>query len=98
MKIDEQTILQTAALARLELTPDELAEFTRQLSDIIAYVDKINELDTDQVTPALPGAPLYNVVREDKPGPCLDRAAVEQMAPRFDQGHFVVPRIMEGKA
>jgi aspartyl-tRNA(Asn)/glutamyl-tRNA(Gln) amidotransferase subunit C len=97
MKIDERTILRVAELARLDLTEEEKTEFSRQLSDIISYVEKINELDTDNVQPTDHIVELKNVFRKDQPGGSIHRSEIEKMAPSFEDGHIVVPRIIEGQ-
>jgi aspartyl-tRNA(Asn)/glutamyl-tRNA(Gln) amidotransferase subunit C len=95
MKIDSDTILRVAELARLDLTEDEKAEFSNQLSDIISYVEKINELDTESVEPTDHIVELTNVLRDDRVDKSIDRSELEKIAPRFEEGHFVVPRIIE---
>ncbi len=97
MKIDERQILRVAELARLDLTDEEKKEFSRQLSDIISYVEKINELDTENVMPADHIVELKNVFRKDISGGSIDRAELEKMAPAFEDGHVVVPIIIEGQ-
>jgi len=96
MKIDQREIERISVLARLELTAEEKCEFSRQLSDIISYVEKINELDTGGVSPADHIVELSNVFRKDLAGESLERNELEKMAPRFDKGHIVVPKIIEG--
>ncbi len=98
MKIDEKQILRVAELARLELTEDEKREYTSQLSEIISYVEKINELDTERVRPTDHIVELKNVFRRDESGKSMDRIELERMAPRFEDGQVVVPIIIEGQA
>ena len=95
MKIDRDTILKVAELARLDLTEEEKAEFTNQLSDIISYVEKINELDTESIEPTDHIVELTNVLRDDRVDKSIDRSELKKIAPRFEEGHFVVPRIIE---
>jgi aspartyl-tRNA(Asn)/glutamyl-tRNA(Gln) amidotransferase subunit C len=95
MKIDRERILRVAELARLELTEEEKTEFANQLSDIISYVEKINELDTESVEPTDHIVELTNVLREDEVRESIDRSELVKIAPRFEEGHFVVPRIIE---
>lgn len=97
MKIDRTQIERVAELARLKLTEDEKLEFTKQLSDIISYVEKINELDTGAVRPADHIVDLRNVFRADEVGKSLPVAELERIAPRFEKGHVVVPRIIDEK-
>lgn len=95
MKFDQKVIEKTARLARLELSDEEKTEFTKQLSDILSYVDKINELNTDSVQPPDHIVDLKNVFREDKAGKSMDISKIENIAPAFENGHFVVPKIIE---
>jgi aspartyl-tRNA(Asn)/glutamyl-tRNA(Gln) amidotransferase subunit C len=96
MKIDRQTIEKVSKLARLELTEPEKDEFSKQLSDIITYVEKINELNTADVKTADHVVDLGNVFRQDKVLTSIDKSEVEKIAPDFENGHFIVPRILEG--
>ena len=95
MKINENDIQKVAKLARLELSGEESEEFSRQLNDIIEYVEKINELDTSDVKPADHIIELSNVFREDTVQKSIDTSEIEKMAPSFRNGHIVVPRIIE---
>jgi aspartyl-tRNA(Asn)/glutamyl-tRNA(Gln) amidotransferase subunit C len=96
MKIDRQTIEKVSKLARLELTEPEKDEFSKQLSDIITYVEKINELNTSDVKTADHVVDLGNVFRQDTVLTSIDKNEVEKIAPDFENGHFIVPRIIEG--
>ena len=96
MKIDENQITRVARLARLDLSSDEKKEFSQQLSGIIAYVEKINGLDTEKVEPADHIVALDNVLRPDQVRQSMNIDRIKDMAPDFDRGHFVVPRIIEG--
>lgn len=95
MKIEETDIINVAKLARLELSPDEKNEFSRQLNEIIQYVEKINELDTSGVEPADHIVEVSNVFRDDAVQESIDRAELEKIAPDFREGHIIVPRIIE---
>jgi len=96
MKIDEKQLIKTAQLARLKLTHEEELEFSRQISDIINYIEKINEIKTDGINPSDHIVDLSNVFREDKTETSLERKDIESIAPRFEDGHFIVPKIIEG--
>jgi len=95
MKINENDIIKVAKLARLELSPDERDELSRQLSGIIEHVEKINELDTSGVEPADHIVDVKNVFREDIVHESIDRSELEKIAPDFREGHIVVPKIIE---
>ncbi len=95
MRIQESDIIKVAKLARLDLTQDEKDEFSRQLSGIIEYVEKINELDTSSVEAADHIVELNNVVRKDVVKKSIDRDELEKIAPDFADGYIVVPKIIE---
>jgi aspartyl-tRNA(Asn)/glutamyl-tRNA(Gln) amidotransferase subunit C len=96
MKIDKDKISKTAILARLDLSDEEKDEFSRQISEIIGYVEKINELQTEKIAPADHIGGLTNVFRKDEIAVSIDIKEIEKIAPRFEDGHFIVPRIIEG--
>lgn len=97
MSIDEKQILRIAELARLDLTEREKEEYARQLSDILAYVEKIGEMNTADVSPTDHIVELNNVFREDRARESDGASALQSMAPRFEDGHVVVPIIIEGQ-
>jgi aspartyl-tRNA(Asn)/glutamyl-tRNA(Gln) amidotransferase subunit C len=84
-----------AELARLELTPDELELFTRQLGGILEYVEHIQAVDTTGV-PATSHALVQSFERDDAPGETLPRAAALANAPdaATEAGLFKVPRVI----
>ena len=84
-----------AHLARLDLSEEEKAKFSAQLKDILAYVDKLAELDVTGVEPTAHAVPLTNVLRKDVARPSLDRAKVLQNAPKQAQDLIIMPKIVE---
>lgn len=95
MKIDEKEIAKIAEMARIDLSEDEKAEFSKELNDILEYVEKIKTLDISGVEPADNISNLINVTRDDVIKESLDTDAIEKIAPDFVKGHIVVPRIIE---
>jgi aspartyl-tRNA(Asn)/glutamyl-tRNA(Gln) amidotransferase subunit C len=94
MALTRDEVLHVANLARLSLVPEEIELFTRQLNDILAYVEKLQELDTAGVEPLAHVIPVFNVFREDVISPGLDRESALDNAPAREEGAFVVPRII----
>jgi aspartyl-tRNA(Asn)/glutamyl-tRNA(Gln) amidotransferase subunit C len=94
MALTRDEVLHVATLARLSLETAEIELFTRQLNDILAYVEKLQELDTSGLPPLTHVVPLSNVFREDTVTPCLDRDAALDNAPAKEAGAFLVPRII----
>jgi aspartyl-tRNA(Asn)/glutamyl-tRNA(Gln) amidotransferase subunit C len=92
--LSREDVLRIAELARLELTADEVDLFTRQLADILSYVDQIQTLDTTGVVPT---SHAMNQPRErdDAPVPSLERTAALSNAPdaATEAGLFKVPRV-----
>ena len=93
--LSKQDVKRIAELARLELSAEELDLFTRQLGDILTYVEQIKTLDTAGVAPT---SQVLNrpVDRDDVPGPTLSRSELLGNAPdaSIESGLFKVPRVI----
>ena len=89
--IDREQVLHVARLARLELSENEVETMARELSGILEHVDKISELDLDDVEPTSHVVRLENVLRADGPIPSLPRERVLEQAPDPADGAFRVP-------
>ncbi|MHC4534904.1 MAG: Asp-tRNA(Asn)/Glu-tRNA(Gln) amidotransferase subunit GatC [Planctomycetota bacterium] len=94
-KIDQSQVRKVAKLSRLDLTEDEVQEFTGQLSAILEYVEKMNELDTAGVEPLAHCLPVSNVLREDSAKESLGTEKVLANAPQRDDEFFKVPKILD---
>lgn len=92
-RLTEADIIKVARLARLELTPDELDEYTHQLSSMIEHFDDIDALDLAEVEPMTQPYPLVNVLRDDVEADTLDRDEVLAAAPAAQDGRFRVPPV-----
>jgi aspartyl-tRNA(Asn)/glutamyl-tRNA(Gln) amidotransferase subunit C len=95
MKIDEAQVRRVAVLGRLELSDQEVSQFSTQLSAIFEYIEKLNELDTDNVEPLAHCLPVHNVFREDVPRPSLSNDDVLANAPEREDEYFKVPKILD---
>jgi aspartyl-tRNA(Asn)/glutamyl-tRNA(Gln) amidotransferase subunit C len=95
-RIDQEQVRKVAKLARLELNEAEAAEFAGQLSAILEYVEKMDELDTESVEPLAHCLPISNVLREDVAGESLGTEAALANAPQRDAEYFKVPKILDG--
>lgn len=95
MKITRQEVEHVAKLARLELSEQEKEKLTDQMSNILTYVEKLNELDTKDVAPTSHILDISNVIRDDKPGVSLPQERALANAPEKAAGHYKVPRIIE---
>ena len=84
-----------ADLARLELSEDDVARYQRQLSDILDYFQKLEELDTSHIDPTSSVLPLSNVMRADEARPALSVEDALANAPDSDGEQFRVRAVLE---
>jgi aspartyl-tRNA(Asn)/glutamyl-tRNA(Gln) amidotransferase subunit C len=92
--IDSETMSNLQALSRLKLTPDEARNLAGQLEDIIEYFELLSAYETDGVDTDLGIEVPPAGLRKDLKGHSVDRATIESFAVDFDDGFFVVPRIL----
>jgi aspartyl-tRNA(Asn)/glutamyl-tRNA(Gln) amidotransferase subunit C len=92
--IDREQVRKIAHLARLEITPEEEAQFATQLSSILEYAEQLGELDTTDVPPTTRAIELSNVIRPDTTFPYGDREALLNQSPEPEGDFFKVPQIL----
>jgi aspartyl-tRNA(Asn)/glutamyl-tRNA(Gln) amidotransferase subunit C len=95
MKIIRDEIEHIALLARLSLSEEEKEMFGSQLSSILDYMEKMNELDTKTVQPTSHVLSLYNVMRDDVPRSSIPRNDAFSNAPAHTEKFYRVPKIIE---
>ncbi|MBC7764866.1 MAG: Asp-tRNA(Asn)/Glu-tRNA(Gln) amidotransferase subunit GatC [Hyphomonadaceae bacterium] len=95
MKITEAQVEHVAKLARLHLTAQEKQRLTAEMVNIIAFADKLNELDTSGVEATAHAIPIHNVFREDVVYPSYDREKLLVNAPSSEEGCILVPKVVE---
>jgi len=95
MRISKDDVTKVAELARLEVTEEETKIFTEQLGNILEYIEKLNELDTDNVEPTSHVLDISTPLREDKVVKWLSIEEVLQNAPESEDNFFVVPQVIE---
>lgn len=84
-------VAKVARLARLNVSPEEVERYTRQLDGMLDHFADIDNLDLANVEPMTQPYPLVNVLRPDVEQPCLDRDEVLAVAPAAEDGRFRVP-------
>ena len=84
-----------ARLARIALTPAEEEKFGAQLSQVLGYIEKLQQLDVSGIEPTAHAVPLANVVRADEVRPSLTNEEALRNAPAKANGLFLVPKIVE---
>ena len=91
--INKKDVEHVAKLARIKLTDEETVKFTKQLGDIIKYVDQLNEVDTRGVEPMAHPYPLVNVVRKDIVNYKITKEELLKNAPDKEDSFLKVPKI-----
>ncbi len=89
--VDRDQVVHVARLARLELTDAELDRMAAELSHVLDHIEKIRELDLENVPPTSHVVDLPAPLRPDEPRPCLERDIVLAGAPEPVDGGFGVP-------
>jgi aspartyl-tRNA(Asn)/glutamyl-tRNA(Gln) amidotransferase subunit C len=95
MAVTIEDVRKVAYLARLSFSPEEEARLAEDLSRILEYVQKLNELDTEGVPPTSHVLPIHNVFREDLVTPSLPQDELLANAPSKWRGFFRVPKVIE---
>jgi aspartyl-tRNA(Asn)/glutamyl-tRNA(Gln) amidotransferase subunit C len=93
--VTREDVAYVARLSRIELDQHDLDAFVPQMQEILAYIEKLNEIDTAAIDPTPQVLPLRNVTAEDSSVPCVAREDALQSAPETSDGFFHVPPIIE---
>lgn len=95
MEFSKKEVEHIAFLARLSLSEEEKELFGSQLSSILRYMEKLNELDTRGIEPTSHVLSLSNVMRDDIPRPSLPKEEALMNAPDHTDKFYRVPKILE---
>ncbi len=95
MSLNEESLQKIAELSRLKIDPKDIQTFLSDFNKVLNYVDTITELDVSSITEEELYPNEGNVVREDVAADGLSRAQIESFAPSFQNGYFVVPKVIE---
>ncbi|MCB0281167.1 MAG: Asp-tRNA(Asn)/Glu-tRNA(Gln) amidotransferase subunit GatC [Calditrichae bacterium] len=94
MSVTIQDLEKIANLARLKLNEEEKSKFLGQLNQILEYVEKLNEINTDGIEPLSHSLDLVNVLRKDIEQASLDRNKALENAPKKNDAFFRVPKVV----
>jgi aspartyl-tRNA(Asn)/glutamyl-tRNA(Gln) amidotransferase subunit C len=94
MSVTKNDVKKIAELARLEFTETELENYTAEMNKMLDYVDKLNEINTENVEPLSHPIENTNVFREDKVKKSTDREDALKNAPDKSSEHFKVPKVI----
>lgn len=95
MKLTKDQVKHVAKLANLPLSEAEESKYSDQLSKILDYIDKLNEVDTKDVEPTFNVTGLSNVMREDEPNPSLRQDEALANATKQKAGMFETKGVFE---
>ena len=95
MSSPDLNVRHVARLARLALTDEEITTFEGQLGRVLEHIEHLKKLDVTDVEPTAHTSAVFNVVREDVPGPSLARSAALGIAPRSANNLVIVPKVVE---
>ncbi len=95
MEINDETVNKLAYLARLEFSTVEKENIKKDLSRIITWIDKLNELDTEKVEPLIYMSNEVNVLRKDEVSDTVSHDDALSNAPKKDSDYFRVPKVLD---
>ncbi|MFN5417236.1 MAG: Asp-tRNA(Asn)/Glu-tRNA(Gln) amidotransferase subunit GatC [Flavobacteriia bacterium] len=98
MKIQEETVQHIAHLARLQFQGEEVKAIQQDLNNMIAFMDKLSELDTQNVEPLVFMSEEINVLREDVAEDTLTVKDALKNAPKKDSDYFRIPKVLDKKS
>jgi len=93
-QITEEDVRHIAKLARLNLTDEQVHQYTGQLAHVLGYISKLNELDVDNVEPMAHALDVTNVLREDDPTDGIPVESALANAPEQTPPFFKVPKVL----
>lgn len=95
MKINRELLDKMAHLARLEFDDKDAEKMMQDMTAIVSWVEKLNEVDTTGIEPLTTMSHEINALREDKAQPSLSRDEVLKNAPLKNKDYFRVPKVLE---
>jgi aspartyl-tRNA(Asn)/glutamyl-tRNA(Gln) amidotransferase subunit C len=94
MEVTDKLVDNLAHLARLQFNDNEKTEIKKDLQKMIAFVDKLNELDTSNVSPLLHMSDNVNMLRKDEVKGSVERNEALSNAPEKTDKYFKVPKVI----
>ena len=95
MEINRATLDKIAHLARLEFNECEAEQMMRDMTEIVTWVEKLKEVNTEGIEPLTSMSHEINAFREDQASPQLSHDRALSQAPKHDDGYFRVPKVIE---
>ena len=95
MDIDKKLVKKIATLSRVKIEEKEIEKISKELSEIISWVEKLNEVDTNNVTPVANPSDIKIPFRKDEINDGKIEEKILKNAPEKKAGYFVVPKVVE---
>ncbi len=95
MALDAADVKKIAYLARLGIDPVDVPEYSRNLSDILAFVEQLAAVDTSGVEPMAHPLEATQRLRADVVSESDDRETFQSVAPETEAGLYLVPKVIE---
>ncbi len=95
MALDKSEVEKIAHLARLQLSEDDVGEVTKRITDILALIDQMQSVDTENVDPLAHPLDVVQRLREDEVTEHNQRDELQKLAPLSEDGLFLVPKVIE---
>ena len=95
MKVDKETLEKVAHLARLSIQPEEQDQLLKDMGEILNWVEKLSEVDTDGIEPLTHMTQEVNVLRADLANKTIEREEALKNAPDQDGQFFKVPKVLK---
>jgi aspartyl-tRNA(Asn)/glutamyl-tRNA(Gln) amidotransferase subunit C len=95
MEINKDIINKLADLAKLDFTDDEKVNLEKDMSQIISFFEKMNEVNTDNVEPLIFMSDEENILRSDEPKQVITHQEALLNAPAKDSDYFKVPKFLD---
>lgn len=97
MNIDTKIVDEIAHLARLEFDAEAKTEIVGDMNRMLSFVDKLNELNTDNIEPLIYMTDEVNVLRDDEPVVSITQEEALKNAPKRDSDYYKAPKVIEQK-
>ncbi len=95
MAIDNETVKKIAFLARLKIEDEKIKATKEEFNKILAWIEELNEINTDNVEPLISVNDISLRLREDEVNDGHQPQAVLENAPAAEYGYFAVPKVVE---
>ena len=95
MSIDPRTAKKIAKLAQIETNENELEHLAKELSNILRFMEQLNDVDVTNVAPLTSVTPMELKLRSDEITDGNKRSKILMNAPRQSEGFFAVPKVIE---